>query len=206
MIIGPPMSGKEAISNRMMYHGAIENENAVIKVTTRQPAVNIIEMFKENNQNISLSRVGFVDCVSKVLGETVEIGNIKLVNSPRDLTGMGVKINQFFEDFSKKNIQKIQLHIDSLSTMLMYSDIQTVFRFMHVFTTRIKATGALGIFVVNSRMHDERIIASLKQLCDGMIEVKSENDRNFFRTAGLLPKPTPWLEYEVDGVNGITVK
>jgi hypothetical protein len=39
-----------------------------------------------------------------------------------------------------------------------------------------------------------------------MIEVKSENDRNFMRIVGLLHKPTPWMEYEVDKANGILVR
>ena len=208
MLIGHAMSGKEAISNHMMYHGATENENAVIKVTTREPAIHILETFKENKLNLSLPRVRFVDCVSKTLGgEAVEIENIKIVSSSGDLTGIGVKISQFFEDFFiKKNIRKIQLHIDSLSTILMYSNIQTVFRFLHVFTGRIKTMGALGIYVIDSGMHDEQAIATLKQLCDGMIEVKSENDRNFIRIVGLLPKPSPWLEYEIDGANVIIVR
>jgi len=163
LLIGPPMSGKEAISNHMMYPGATENENAVILLTTHEPAIHILERFKENKLNVSLSKVGIVDCVSKMLGgEAVETENIKIVSNPTDLTGIGVKISQFFEDFFiKKNIRKIQLHIDSLSTILMYSNIQTVFRFLHVFTGRIKAAGALGIYVIDSGMHDEQVIATL---------------------------------------------
>jgi hypothetical protein len=119
-----------------------------------------------------------------------------------DLTGIGVKISQFFEEFfMKKNVRKIQLHINSLSTILMYSNIQTVFRFLHVFTGRIKAAGAIGIYVIESGMHDEQSIATLKQLFDGMIEIKSENDKNLIRVIGLSSKPSPWFEYEIDGVN-----
>ena len=99
----------------------------------------------------------------------------------------------------KKKIPKIQLHINSLSAILMYSNIQTVFRFMHVFTGRIKAAGAMGIFVVDSGMHDDHTIATLKQLFDGIIEIKEENDKKYIRTVGLSSKPTPWLEYEVEG-------
>lgn len=144
-----------------------------------------------------------MDCVTKELGgATVENEFIKIASSPVDLTGIGVNISQFFEDFFvKKNIRKIQLHINSLSTILMYSNIQTVFRFMHVFTGRIKASGALGIYVIESGMHDERAITTLKQLFDGMIEIKSENDRNFLRVVGLSSKPTSWFEYEVEGAN-----
>ena len=201
MLIGPPMSGKEIILYSIMYNGAARNDNAVITVTTRESATHILEWFKENKLALPLSRIGIVDCVTKTLGgAAVENENIKIASSPVDLTGIGVKISQFFEEyFMKKNIRKTQLHINSLSTILMYSNIQTVFRFLHVFTGRIKAAGALGIYVIESGMHEEQSIATLKQLFDGMIEIKTENDKNFIRAVGLSPKPTPWFEFEIEG-------
>ncbi len=203
MLIGPPMSGKEVILYSIMYHSVAKNENAVISVTTRESATHILEWFKENKLILPLARVGIVDCVTKTLGgAAIENENIKIASSPVDLTGIGVKISQFFEDFfMKKNIRKTQLHINSLSTILMYSNIQTVFRFIHVFTGRIKAAGALGIYVIESGMHDEQAIATLKQLFDGMVEIKSDNDKSFIRMVGLSPKPTPWFEYEIEGAN-----
>jgi KaiC/GvpD/RAD55 family RecA-like ATPase len=203
MLIGPPMSGKEVILNHLMYHGAARNDNAVITVTTNRSATQILEWFEENKLVLPLSRIGIIDCVTKSLGGAViENENIKIAGSPVDLTGIGVRIGQFFDDFfMKKNILKVQLHINSLSTILMYSNIQTVFRFIHVFTGRIKAKGALGIFVIESNIHDERVITTLKQLFDCMIEIKSENDKNFIRIVGLSSKPTLWLEYEIDGAN-----
>jgi KaiC/GvpD/RAD55 family RecA-like ATPase len=201
LLIGPPMSGKEFISNHIIHDNASKNENALMVVTTCEPAIQMIEKFKELEPNLLLSRVGFVDCVSIKCGVTaVENKNVKLVNGPEDLTAIGVKISQLFEDFYlKKKIKKIHLHINSLSTLLMYSNIQTIFRFLHVFTSRIKMANALGIYVLNSEMHDEQVISTIKQLCDGMIEVKTENDRNFLRTVGILPEPTPWLEYQIEG-------
>ncbi len=207
MLIGPPMSGKETILNNIMYHGVSINENAAIMVTTREPATHIIEWFQEHKLNLHLPRIGIVDCVTKTLGGlAIENANIKIASSPVDLTGIGVKISQFLEEFMmKKNIPKIQLHINSLSTILMYSNIQTVFRFLHVFTGRIKMAGAIGIYVLESGMHDDIAIATLKQLFDGMIEIKSENDKNFIRIVGFSSKPTPWFEYEIEGYN-ISIK
>ena len=203
MLIGPPMSGKEAILNFIMYHGAVVNGNAIVTVTTRESASHILEWFKERKMDLPMSRIGLIDCVTKTLGGTaVENERIKIASSPVDLTGIGVKISQFFEEFSmKKNIQKMQLHINSLSTILMYSNIQTVFRFLHVFTGRIKAAGALGIYVIESGMHDEQAVATLKQLFDGMIEIKSEEDKNFIRVVSTSQKPTPWFEYEIEEQN-----
>src|SRR5659263_198014 len=201
MLIGPPMSQKEVILHYIMYHSATINENAVITVTTREPATQILEWFKENKMIPPLSKIGIIDCITKSIGRTAfETENIKFASNPMDLTGIGVQISQFFEDFLlKKKIPKIQLHINSLSAILMYSNIQTVFRFMHVFTGRIKAAGALGIFVVDSGMHEDHTIVALKQLFDGIIEIKEENDKNYIRTVGLSSKPTPWLEYEIEG-------
>ncbi|MDP2766250.1 MAG: ATPase domain-containing protein, partial [Candidatus Methanoperedens sp.] len=98
MLIGPPMSGKEAILNHIAYHGAAKNENAVITVTTRDSADHILDWFKENKLTLPMSRIGIVDCVTKTLGGTaVETENIKIASSPVDLTGIGVKNSQFFE-------------------------------------------------------------------------------------------------------------
>ncbi|MCE8423322.1 MAG: recombinase RecA, partial [Candidatus Methanoperedens sp.] len=67
-----------------------------------------------------------------------------------------------------------------------------------ILTGRIKVMGALGIYVVDSGVHDLQTIATLKQLCDGIIEVKSENDRNLLRIVGLSTLPTSWYEYEIE--------
>lgn len=201
LLIGPPMCGKEFILYNMMYHGAAINKNSIINVTTRETGDHILEYFKENNLNLPLDRIGIIDCVTKMHSDAVvKNENIKIANSPVDLTGIGVKISQFFDEFViKKKIQKTQLHINSLSTILMYSNTQTVFSFLHIFTKRIKSSGALGIYLIDGGMHDEQEIATLQQLFDGIIEIKSENDTNLIRIAGLSSKPTPWFEYEIEG-------
>ena len=166
-------------------------------------ATHVLDWLKENKPVFPLSGIGIIDCITKTSGgDAIETENIKIAVSPLDLTGIGVRIGQFFEDFlNKKDFNKIQLHINSISTILMYSNINTVFRFIHVFTGRIKAADALGIFVMESGMHDHQAIATLKQLFDGVIEIKTENDMNFIRIIGLSTKPTPWFEYEIEGAN-----
>ena len=202
MMIGPPMSGKDNIINSIIYNGIKENNSAIV-VSTREPGERVFEWFEENDLNISNANVGIVDCVTKTLGMGgPDTENIKRASSPVDLTGIGVKISQFFEEFLiKKNIPNTTLCINSLSTILMYSNIQTVFRFLHVFTGRVKAANALGIYVIEDGMHDPQTIATLKQLFDGMIEIKTNGDNYAMRVVGFNPKPTPWFDYEIDGMN-----
>jgi archaellum biogenesis ATPase FlaH len=203
MLMSPPFNGKEDILDNMMQLRAIKNENALIIVTTNEPAIQILERLKKKKIDLLLSRIGIVDCISKNPVD-VNFGNvtIRTVNSPADLTGIGVRIGQFIDDFSKNGL-KIQIHINSLSTILMYSNRQTIFRFLHHLTCRIKAAEALGIFVIGSGMHDPYTIVTLKQLCDCMVDMKSENDKRFIRISGQFTKPTPWFEYESDEMSGI---
>jgi KaiC/GvpD/RAD55 family RecA-like ATPase len=200
MLIGPPMSGKKAILRQIMYHGAVRKENGIITVTTRESGAHILEWFQENGLTLPLSRIGIVDCVTKKHSVESDNKNIKIADGPIDLTGIGVRISQFLEEFStKKNILEIQLHIDSISTILMYSNIQTVFKFLHVFTGRIKGIGGLGIYILESQMHEEQKIAILKHLFDYTIEIKSEDDKKFVRMVGPSTKPTQYFEYEIEG-------
>lgn len=199
MLIGPHMSEKGTIINNIVYQGLKAGGSAVI-VNTREAGENVIDWFNYNHPDITLENLGIVDCVTKTMGlPTIDTDNIKRASSPADLTDIGVKISQFFEYFRiKKNMQKTTLCINSLSTILMYSNIRNVFRFLYVLTGRIKAAGDIGIYVVEERMHDEQSLTTLKQLCVGMIEVKSENNANLMRIVGIFPKPTPWFEYEID--------
>ena len=200
MLIGPPMSGKEDIINHVMYSGLLKGDASII-VSTREPGEDLLEWFEQFKNNIDMLPIGIVDCVTKTLGiGALDTIHIKRASSPVDLTGIGVRISQYFEYFCmKKQVPGVRLCINSLSTILMYSNIQTVFRFLHVFTGRVKAVKGLGIYIVEDEMHDQQTIATLKQLFDGMVEIKAIDSGHAMRVIGLTPKPTPWFYSEVDG-------
>ncbi|WP_340819398.1 recombinase RecA [Methanolobus sp. WCC4] len=200
MIIGPPMSRKDDLLDAIIFNSQSPDDSAIM-VSTREPGERILGWFEDNGMDMSNADIGVVDCVTKTLGlGAADTDQIKRASSPVDLTGIGVKISQFFEEMLvKKQKKKIHLCINSLSTILMYSNIQTVFRFLHVFTGRVKAANGFGLYVVEDEMHDAQTIATLKQLFDGMIEIKAAGDAYVIRVVGLTSKPTPWFEYNIDG-------
>ncbi|MGP8322169.1 MAG: RAD55 family ATPase [Methanosarcinaceae archaeon] len=202
MVVGPPMCGKEDIINTIIYSGTKNNDSAIV-VSTHESGERVFEWFERNDLDISNANIGVVDCVTKTFGMgAADTKNIKRASSPVDLTGIGIKTSQFFEEFLvRKNIPNTRLCINSLSTLLMYSNIKTVFRFIHVFTGRVKAANALGIYVIDDEMHDPQTIATLKQLIDGMIEIKASGNGYSMRVVGFTPKPTPWFDYDMDGID-----
>ena len=201
MMIGPPMSRKDELLDAIIYNNLSNADDSAIIVSTREPGERLLGWFEEHGVDPSTTNIGMVDCVTKTLGiGAADTENIKRASSPVDLTGIGVKISQFFEDFLlKKNAPRVRLCINSLSTILMYSNLQTVFRFLHVFTGRVKAADGFGLYVVEDEMHDLQTIATLKQLFDGLIEIKTIGDSYAMRVVGLSPKPTPWFEYSIEG-------
>ena len=202
MLIGPSMSGKDDLLNKIVHSGLVENEPSII-VSTRDTGERILEWFTEKSVEIDNADIGIVDCVTKTLGIPADdVPHIKRASSPVDLTGIGVRISQYLEEFLvKKQASGVRLCMNSLCTILMYSNLQTVFRFLHVYTGRVKAANSLGIFVVEDEMHDPQTIATLKQLFDGMIEIKEVDSSHSIRLVGMTPKPTPFYELEIDGLD-----
>ena len=49
LLIGPSLTGKEAILNQIISYGATEKDNAVMMVTTREPAIQILDYLKNMN-------------------------------------------------------------------------------------------------------------------------------------------------------------
>ncbi|UZE91785.1 MAG: recombinase RecA [Methanosarcinales archaeon] len=198
MLIGPAMCKKDSLVCDIIHASLLHGEN-VILVTTEETGSGILKWFKQHELGINRGQLGIVDGVSTSLGVRVsDTENIKMAPSPLDLTGIGIKISEFLRQFDGSGKQKTRLIINSLSTMLMYSNLQTVFRFLHVFTGRIKVADAIGIYVLEAGMHDDKTVATLKKLFDGVIEIKEESGEFFIKAMGLGVKPTRWIEYNVD--------
>ncbi|MFT4957855.1 MAG: hypothetical protein ACI9EZ_001173, partial [Halobacteriales archaeon] len=97
----------------------------------------------------------------------------KYASSPVDMTGIGIQLSEFLEEFYEvRGHQQNRILLHSVSTLLMYSDLQTVFRFLHVFTGRVQSADGLGLYVIDSTAHDEQTMNTLKQLFDGIINVE----------------------------------
>lgn len=187
LILGPPMTGKTEITLDMLREG--DGENAVV-VTTQSSAEEILEEYSDSFAGV----VGVVDTVSEQRGvSTQDTRKVKYVSSPRDLTSIGIKFSELLEDIQGDDGVGVKVYVESVSTLLMHMDVQTVFRFLHVFTGQIKDIEGLGFFVINSESHSQEDISKLKQLFDGLIHTRKGSNGNFeARIEGLTQKPTDW--------------
>lgn len=184
LILGPPMTGKADLTLRMM--GEDGTENSVI-VTTQSSADELLDGYGD----VLSPNVGVVDTVSQQRGVDVEDAeHVKYVSSPRDLTSIGIKFSELLDDIDDDG--GVKVYVESVSTLLMHMDVQTVFRFLHVFTGQVKDVEGVGLFVINSESHSQQDISKLKQLFDGLIHLRETGDGVEARVEGITPEPTNW--------------
>ncbi len=189
LVAGPPMTGKRRLTFDVLAHGA---DDGAIIVTTKSTGKQVLSEY-ESHRTGHGSPVGIVDCVSKQQGMNPgHIDGIEFTSSPVDMTGIGIKLSEFLQQFYDSGVRSNRIAFDSLSTLLMYSNLQTVFRFLHVFTGRVQSAEALGLFVIDSSAHDAKTMSTLRQLFDGEIEVREADDNESeIRIKGVGPT-TNW--------------
>jgi len=168
LISGDLFSGKDIFSKQFIMEGLAEGE-ACIYISTNESAEKILDDLAGSK----LENFSIIDSVSSRFGATVELPfseQIRYVESPVDLTMMMVATNEFMDLYTnQRNIRKIRIVLDSISTLLMYSSLRTIFKFLHVLTTRIKAAGAVSLVLMEEGAHDEIEIKTIQQLMHGII-------------------------------------
>lgn len=177
LVAGPPLSGIRRLAFESLAYGANNGEGTVI-ITTRDSSDRVLADFRSLLDTPEEAHIGVVDCVTKHQGRSATDSDlVKYTSSPVDMTGIGIKFSEFVEEFyTERDVKRNRITMDSLSTLLMYSDLQTVFRFMHVLTSRIEDANAIGIHVLESTAHTAEEINTLKQLFDGVIDVDEDEN------------------------------
>ena len=86
--------------------------------------------------------------------------------------------------------------IDSLSTLLLYTEFDRMARFLHVLSGRIDRAGGLGVFIVNPGTIDAGQYDQLKTLFDGLVELREHDDRRELRMRGLPGVDDGWQQHD----------
>jgi len=172
LVTGPPLTGKRRLAIETLAAGA-RNDDGTIIVSARDSGQRVRAELPEA---MATGPVGVVDAVTQHLGQTVDDDELtKYVASPRDMTAIGVKFSELLQSFyTEQTIDRNRVLVDSLTPLLLYSNLQTVFRFTHVFTSRIESVNAIGLHTIESTAHDDETLNTLTQLFDGAIAVDED--------------------------------
>ena len=171
LVKGPPLTGKRRLARQILAHGLDADQGAIV-ITTRDSARRVARQFGFDDEDEARA-IGIVDCVTEHVGRsTTDTLTVKYATSPVDMTGIGLGFSNFIEYFyGDLGRERNRVMVDSLSTLLMYATLQTVFEFMHAITSRVDDVDAVGVHVIESTAHDEQTLHTIEQLFDGTVEL-----------------------------------
>jgi KaiC/GvpD/RAD55 family RecA-like ATPase len=175
LVSGPPLTGKRALALDVLADGTRRGEGA-IAVSTKDGAERVLGDYRDR-VDIDGRPVTVIDCVTRQqgVGEVADEEYVRYTSSPVDMTGVGIKLSETLESFyGGYEVERTRVMLHSLSTLLMYSDLQTVFRFLHVFTGRVQSVDGLGLFCIDATAHDDQTMNTLTQLFDGIVTTEED--------------------------------
>ncbi|MFB6152348.1 MAG: RAD55 family ATPase [Haloarculaceae archaeon] len=197
LISGPAMTGKADLAMSMLADGSRRGQGAVV-MTTGDRAADVVDGYRDRVPDLDESLLSVVDCRgegSRSSERTAGGSYVHHVSSPGDLTGIGIGITKALETLENNGADSGRFALDSLSTMLTYTDKKTVFKFCHVLSSRFDAAGYVGLFTIDSGAHDDQTLQVIKQAFDGMIEIRERDEVREARVLGLAGQPTDWREF-----------
>jgi KaiC/GvpD/RAD55 family RecA-like ATPase len=195
LVMGPPMTGKYDLLCDVLAEGH-DHEEAGLVVTTQNSADSVREDVGSRLSNGGeTSRLGIVDCVTQERGMGQQDHQLtRYVSSPGDFTGTGMASSKLLEGFAAQDF-RTRVTLDSISQLLMYADVKTVFRFLHILTGRISAADALGFATMDADAHDDQTVNTIRQLFDGLVQTRTGDDGRECKVVGLPGTPTDWQAF-----------
>ncbi|GAA0300364.1 DUF7504 family protein [Halarchaeum salinum] len=191
LVSGPAMSGKRQLLLKLLARGASEGEGSVI-VTSRNPADDVVDDYRDIHPSGGRDFLRIIDCVGDSMD--VEGAHVHDVSSPGDLTGIGIEFSEIAREAEEADLGRVRVGFDSLSPLLMYVDLQRLFRFLHVFTSQIQSRDWLGLFAIDPDSHDQQEVNTISQLFDGMVEIRlADGGGREARVRGVTDAPTDWV-------------
>jgi KaiC/GvpD/RAD55 family RecA-like ATPase len=195
MISGPAMVGKRELAIRLLAAGHKEGDG-ILCVTTSNNSGRVLDDLENEIPTLDRSRVGIVDCSGRDHQQTIQEIATEQVSSPGDLTGISIGTAKLLQRFANQDISEVRHGLVSVSTLLQYLDLDTVFKFLHIYTSRISDTQGLGVFTVDNASHDPQTINTITSEFDCVFELRETDtgDREI-RLRGHSDSSRTWQQY-----------
>lgn len=205
LVLAPPLTNAKEIA--YILSKPLDSEYSIV-LSTDDRSNDVIDRFK-NVYNAEGNQLGVIDSITKSSTPSItDSKRVKFVSSPMDLTNIGIQMSKIvqvmWEEAASAESQgpmppPMRFCINSVSTLLVYIKLEVLFRFLQVWSAKVKKLDGLGIYYLNSGSFDAQTISTIQQLMDGMIEIKTVDDGDvlsrYLRIQGIEDMYTPWMKF-----------
>ncbi|MBN2127351.1 MAG: hypothetical protein JW703_03075 [Candidatus Diapherotrites archaeon] len=137
-----------------------------VYVSLNRPAETIITSFEQ--KGIDLSSLIFIDGVTKNSGNKGKAKNTIFVDSPKNLTDLGIALTQAVNGIKTEN--KF-VFFDSISTLLVYNSFDKSSKFAHFLALKMRDWKVKGMILSLEKESDSEMLEQMKMFVDNVIEV-----------------------------------
>ncbi len=195
LVLGDKESGKEMFLYKLLQN-ALQNKSGVLYITISKSADEVVSEILKTAPQISSylgSSLKLIDDFSRsVSSQATDNAYTKVLNGPLDLTGLSVAMSSINSDFIKDGYQVVNI-LNSVSSLLLYNNNATVFRFLQFVCGRSKISGATSIYALDENMHTPEVTETTKSLMDGIIKLKLGDDgKRYFIATGIDKEVLTW--------------
>lgn len=122
--------------------------------------------------DVDITKFFFIDGITKTaIAEPGNIPNCFFVSAPDKLTELGIAIQKTI------NEQKSEvLLFDSLSTLLIYKNVQIVTQFVHSIVGQIGAANCIAVFTCLEGNTETDLIKDLSMFIDNTVHISAEQN------------------------------
>jgi KaiC/GvpD/RAD55 family RecA-like ATPase len=197
LIFGPSFQGKEILAKQTAISTLLAGQ-PVVFVLTNSTAIDTIEaMIKMDPEVVSAIDDGtllFVDTYATSLGVSDPHPNVEYVESSLDLNGITMALNRQQGRILGEHEEHLVI-FDSASTLVLYSNAQSTFRFLQILVGKARQVGAATMILLDDGMHSEPEVQMFRHMCDGAIEIEAKKSATRLRVTGLgSRRAAGWLD------------
>jgi KaiC/GvpD/RAD55 family RecA-like ATPase len=181
LLTSPPLSEISILGLEFIYDGLKRGEPGVIITLDDSPESLRLKALKFGWPLINAEKQGlmrWIDVYSIHANKDVKsTESILRIGGPLALTDLSIALSQIQAGFHRI-AGSYRFFFDSLSTLLLYNDPNTIYRFLQVITSKLKMSNGVGFFTLRKGMHDEKINMTIRHLMDGAISLNDNLELN----------------------------
>lgn len=204
LINAPPFTGSEMIIYEFVK-SYLSREQPAIIITTSDPIMvirtNMNQVMPDFEESESKELVAWIDPRSESARKRFDIGGMNL---PEDHALIVKGIRDLAEQFKGMGT-KFNVCCVSLTPVISYREPKEIKTFLGQLTSLVTEMGLVGLYLVDSDMHDETEKKLLEDAMAGVIEVKEnassrgKDDKNLLKISKMPHcKETRWLPFFSD--------
>ena len=198
LLSAPPGSGKTSFCLDFLYQGLKDAQPAIALVTDCSPS-DMLSMASSLGLNleqyVEAGSLRIIDCYSWRLGEKI---TAPYFVEPKSLSDVSIGIEK-----SRFGLRNGRFTFDSVSSLILGSSTSTAISFLSTLSARLKRDGFDCIFVLEGGADDEKTVAMLRYITDGVLEMKTDEStgkiERFFRIYSLrgVYHQTCWVHFMI---------